>query len=341
MYENHVDSPASAESTRELRATISVVIPVYSGEHTLAGVVDELRSHMGPRSTPAGRAFEITEIIVVHDSGPDQSAAVMRDIAARHPEVRCVWLSRNFGQHAATLAGIAASSGEWVVTMDEDGQHDPAAIGVFLDAAVDAGCHVVYADFTNRRRHGVVRDAASTTAKRMLGTIFQTPDSSKFQSFRLIDGWVARGVAARATSGVYIDVALTWVTTHATTAPTQLRVIDDRESSYSARRLLGYFWRMVLTSGTRPLRMVSVAGALSAVVGLGFALYIVISAMLGQTEQAGWASLMTVILVGVGMVLISLGVIAEYVGVMLSVSMGRPAYFTLPHAARTQPRVRR
>ncbi len=341
MYENHVDSPAHAESTRAPRATISVVIPVYAGESTLAGVVDELRTHLGLQSTPAGRPFEITEVVLVHDSGPDGSAAVMTDLAARYPQVRCVWLSRNFGQHAATLAGIAASTGEWVVTMDEDGQHDPAAIGVFLDAALDAGCHVVYADFTNKRRHGVVRDAASTTAKRMVATVFQTPDSSKFQSFRLIDGWLARGVAARATPGVYIDVALTWVTTHSTTAPTRLRVVEGRESSYSPRRLLAYFWRMVLTSGTRPLRLVSVAGALSAVAGLGFALFIVISALAGNTDEAGWASLMTVTLVGVGMVLFSLGIVAEYLGVMLGVSMGRPAYFTVPHPARTRSQVRR
>ena len=90
-------------------------------------------------------------MLLVHDCGPDDSARVMRELAP-HPFVRPVWLSRNFGQHAATLAGMASSGGDWIVTMDEDGQHDPAYIGAMLDVALAEQASVVYASRPTRRR---------------------------------------------------------------------------------------------------------------------------------------------------------------------------------------------
>ena len=88
------------------------------------------------RADPDGHLLTVTEVLLVHDNGPDDSAGVIRELAEQYDHVRAVWLSRNFGQHAATLAGMASSGGDWIVTMDEDGQHDPAAIGPMLDVAM-------------------------------------------------------------------------------------------------------------------------------------------------------------------------------------------------------------
>ena len=144
---------------------VSVVVPVYQGERTLRSVVAELAASVPDRTSPAGRPYRVTEVVLVHDCGPDRSDVVIRDLAATHDWVRAVWLSRNFGQHAATLAGIAASGGEWVVTMDEDGQHDPEAIGALLDTAMAEQADVVYARPTNEPPHGAVRNTASRGAK--------------------------------------------------------------------------------------------------------------------------------------------------------------------------------
>ncbi len=87
-------------------------------------------------TTPGGLPFRVAEVLLVNDCGPDDSAGVMRRLEREHPWVRTIWLSRNFGQHAATLAGMASSGGDWIVTMDEDGQHDPADIPTLLDVAM-------------------------------------------------------------------------------------------------------------------------------------------------------------------------------------------------------------
>ena len=166
------------ESSAPSPHLVSVVIPVYQGERTLAPVVEELAASVTDRVSPAGRPYRVTEVVLVHDCGPDASDDTVRALAAAHDWVRPVWLSRNFGQHAATLAGIAASGGEWVVTMDEDGQHDPEAIGALLDTAMTEQADVVYARPTNEPPHGALRNIASRGAKWLVDRLAKGADAS-------------------------------------------------------------------------------------------------------------------------------------------------------------------
>jgi undecaprenyl-phosphate 4-deoxy-4-formamido-L-arabinose transferase len=314
---------------------ISIVVPVYRGETTLPDLLAEIEPLVGGFVTSAGNQAQVTEVLLVHDNGPDRSASVIRQLAVKYPFIRPVWLSRNFGQHAATLAGVASSGGEWVATIDEDGQYDPAQIGFLLDAALALNSALVYAEPINSAPHGFVRNAASKTSKRIVDLLSGSRDARKFHSFRLILGEVGRSVAAYAGSGVYLDVALSWVVDDAVTAPVILREEGDRKSGYNLRRLLGHFWRLVLTSGTRSLRIVSGTGAVIAFGGLLMALFTLIQALVDRSLPSGWASTMIVILVIGGVVLLSLGVIAEYIGVAVNQSMGKPPYLIISDPANS------
>ena len=306
---------------------ISVVIPVYGGEHHLADVVDELTDYTVVRRSPGGSEFRVAEVLLVHDCGRDDSARVMHELEEKYDFVRTVWLSRNFGQHAATLAGMASTGGDWIVTLDEDGQHDPASMGVMLDAAIAAQASVVYAAPVDAPPHGAVRNLTSRGAKRLVKSISGGADASLFHSYRLILGEVGRSVAAYAGSGVYLDVALGWVVGEVATAPVQLREEgENRRSGYSLRTLLSHFWRMILTGGTRGLRVVSVAGLLFAVLGVVLAAVLVIKQLSDPVPVEGWTSLAVLVLICTGAILFSLGVIAEYVGVAVNMAMGKPLY---------------
>lgn len=305
---------------------ISVVVPVYQGEHTLAGVVGELEPYTSPFTTPDGHEAVVAEVLLVHDHGPDGSAAAMREQAAKHSWVRTLWLSRNFGQHPATLAGMASSGGDWIVTMDEDGQHDPAMIGALLDTALETGRPVVYAEPLNAAPHGVLRNLASRGAKVVIEKLFGGKDATRYQSFRLVLGEIGRSTAAFAGSGVYLDVALGWIAGSPATCPVALRDEHGRASGYSPRRLASHFWRMVLSSGTRPLRAVSFIGVGFGVGGILLALWLVIRRLTGGPVPEGWTSSIVVTLVSTGVVLFALGVIAEYIGVAVNMAMGKPIY---------------
>ncbi|MCW2856246.1 MAG: mannosyltransferase [Marmoricola sp.] len=306
---------------------ISVVIPVYGGQDHLAAVVDELAPYAELSSTPGGRPYRVSEVILVHDGGHDDSPRVMRELAARYPFVRPLWMSRNFGQHAATLAGIAGSGGDWVVTMDEDGQHDPRYIPDMIDVAVSQQAKVVYAKPINPPHHSAFRNASSRSAKRMINMLSGAADATQFQSYRLILGEIGRSIAAYAGSGVYLDVALGWVVGRAATTPVELRPEgDDRTSSYSLRRLLGHFLRMILTGGTRGLRIVGLLGVVFGLLGLVLAAVIAADQLVSPTAVQGWSSTVVVILISSGALLFSLAVIAEYIGVAVNTALGKPLY---------------
>jgi len=305
---------------------ISIVIPVYQGEHTLAGLVDEIALLTVPTATAGGHEFQVTEVLLVHDKGPDRSDEVIRRLAAAHDFIRPVWLSRNFGQHPATLAGMASSSGDWIVTMDEDGQHDPADIGAFLDVALARRSQLVYADPVNSPPHNPLRNGTSRLAKWVFATFLTGTSDGVFQSYRLVLGEIGRSVAAYAGSGVYLDVAMGWVAGPTASCPVRLRDEGARRSGYSVRALLSHFWHLVLSSGTRALRMVSAVGALFALAGIAYAVYLLVVRFTTDSIPQGWTSTMVVVLVSTGAILFSLGVIAEYVGVAVNMAMGKPLY---------------
>jgi len=305
---------------------LSVVIPVYRGEKTLPTVIEELASYRNEFATPDGHRARLEEIILAYDRGPDRSDVVLRDLAREIDYVKVVWLSRNFGQHAATLAGISSSGGDWIVTMDEDGQQDPAYIGAMLDTAIRENAEVVYARPLNPPPHGAVRNLSSRLAKRVLQTVFGSGNAAQFNSFRVILGEIGRSVAAYTGTGVYLDVALTWVTNRQVTHPVHVRAEGDRPSGYSYSRLLGHFWSMVLSTGTRGLRLVTVLGGLFALAGVVFAVYLIVARLASADVAAGWTSQMVVTLLGVGAILLALGIVAEYLGVAVNMAMGKPPY---------------
>lgn len=318
-------APSPTSLVRRRVHEVAVVIPVYRGETTLPGLLAEIKVLTTVQTTADGAHFRVTEVIPVWDNGPDQSAQVIHSLAATEELVHPIWLSRNYGQHAATMAGMAAAKAEWIVTLDEDGQHDPAAIGTLLDTALREQATVVYAKPSNPPPHGAFRNWASRRAKWFLSRVMHTGLAPDFNSFRLVLGETGRALAQFAGPGVYLDVALSWVARKVAVCPVRMRH-EDRKSSYTFASLLAHFLRMIVTSGTRGLRLVTWTGLAAAVIGLVMTLFLVVQAFFTPVPVQGWTSLMCVLLVMTGLILMALGVVAEYLGVIVNRAMGRPLY---------------
>jgi polyisoprenyl-phosphate glycosyltransferase len=307
--------------------SVSVVIPVYSGAETLPGVVKELEQLRSTQETPEGRRFSVDEVLLVWDRGIRGSDEVVRELAARDEWIRPIWLSRNFGQHPATLAGMTSSGGDWIVTMDEDGQHDPAYIGDMLDTAYRDRTQLVYAAPTNRPPHGAFRNAASWLTKWLFVHVLMSSDGPKaFNSYRLMLGEAGRSVAAYTGAGVFLDVALCWVIANPAACPVSMRQEGRPASAYTLRRLSAHFWRLVISSGTRPLRFVSVMGILFALFGFAVAISSAIQKVVGDVSVQGWTSVFVAVMVVGGAVLFALGIIAEYIAAAANMAMGKPVY---------------
>ncbi|WP_369644825.1 glycosyltransferase [Variovorax sp. V118] len=305
---------------------ISIVIPVYSGEKTLPILVAEIEKLTHPQVTAGGNSFVVSEVVLVHDCGPDRSDLTMTALAESHAFVQPVWLSRNYGQHAATMAGMASATGDWVVTMDEDGQQDPTSIGAMLDLALNASLQLVYAQPTNPPPHGWLRNLMSRTAKGISTRLLGNKTIGRFNSFRFIDGEIARTLSAYCGNGVYLDVGLFWITGRVGHCPLRLREELGRPSGYSFLSLVRHFWSLVLTTGTRPLRLITIMGFFSILLAMGFAIYAIYEKYTGQVPVEGWTSLAVVVAFFSGVILTALGVIAEYLAVTMGIAMGKPLY---------------
>lgn len=305
---------------------VSIVIPVYAGEQTLPALMAEIAPLTKVQTTRAGNHFVISEVLLVHDCGPNQSDKTLEALSTEYPFVQAVWLSKNYGQHAATLAGMASATGDWVVTIDEDLQQNPADISAMLDSALGSALQLVYAQPSNAPPHGWLRNLMSATAKSISVRVLGNGAIGRFNSFRLVEGEIARTLAAYCGNGVYLDVGLFWIAGRVGHCPVMLRTEADRPSGYSYLKLVGHFWRLVLTTGTRPLRLITVMGFSSMVLAFLVSLYALYSKFYGQVPVQGWASLLIVVAFFSGSILASLGVIAEYLAVTMGIVMGKPLY---------------
>lgn len=319
-------TPAPSGDPATVPDDVSVVIPVYRGARTLPGLLEELAVLRERAVTPAGHPFRVSEVVLVWDNGPDESDVVIERLAQEYDWVRPIWLSRNFGQHPATVAGMSSTRGEWVVTMDEDGQHQPQDIGALLDVARRDGAALVYAEPTNAPPHSRLRNLASRLTKGVVLRALLGGPAVPFHSFRLIHGEHARAVAAFCGPGVYLDIALGWVIGSVSQCPAHMRTEGRASANYSTRRLLSHFWRLVLSSGNRPLRAVSILGVASTVIGVIYALVQIGLRLFGTVAVEGWTSMIVAILLLGGLTLMSLGVIAEYLGMAASMSAGRSSW---------------
>lgn len=314
-------------------ACLSVIIPVYSGEDTLQALCAELE-RVRDQWGSCFSSLKLTEAIFVNDGCIDRSGDILRELEAKHPWVRVVTLSRNFGQHPATVAGILQTSGDWIATIDEDLQHPPAMMLDLLEAGVVKGCDVVYARPQSGVHRSFFRDNSSRLFK--LGIRFLSGNNavSNFNSFRVIRGSVARAAAAVSANETYFDVALSWFTESVATVRlniTDHRFATKRKSGYSLYRLFSHAGRLLFTSQTRWLRVGAFIGFLALFFSFGLGAMKLVQWAIDPkfVEVPGWASLFTALVFFGGLNSFLIGIMLEYVSVLLAKALGKPSYFTV------------
>lgn len=309
-----------------LEQKLSVVIPVFRGGDALQDAVEELLRVAANIELARGVSVHLEEVVLVCDNpwfSPDERMRLV-DLGASDARVRLVWLTRNFGQHAATVAGVVSTAGDWVVTMDEDGQHNPSKLPDMLRAAARSGKTLVYAKPTNPPPHGVIRNLASRFAKMIFG--FVSGMRGQFHSFRLIEGAVARSACAYIGQSVYLDVALGWSCGDSALCPMEMRSEGSR-SAYNYRRLFAHFARMVLSFGARPLRLIAAFGLFIGIGGIGLAGF-VIEQRIAHPGSApiGWASEFVALLMLFAVLFVTLAILAEYLSFAAGNTIGKPLY---------------
>lgn len=313
--------------------TVSVVVPVYSGEDHLEELVARLGRVRASWATQF-TTLELAEVLLVDDAAIDGSAAVIRRLQSQFDWVHGITLSRNFGQHPATIAGVLHSQGDWVATLDEDLQHDPAHLELLLRRALHLEADVVYGEPTGSVHGAARRDLSSRFVKRTLAMLAGEPSIALFSSFRMCRGPVVRAAASICGYETYFDIALTWHTDRFATQPVEMvdeRYQSRRRSGYRLGTLASHARRLLISSRPKVLRLAGVVGMISVVAAAFFAVRAVIQALAGSlgSDVPGWASTFVGLTSLGGLTIVMLVLVLEYLlGIVLHVQ-GKPTFFVV------------
>jgi dolichol-phosphate mannosyltransferase len=296
---------------------LSIVSPVYRAEACIAELHRRLTAVLAPMTVEY-------EIILVDDGSPDRSGELLEGIAAGDPRVTAVILSRNFGQHAAILAGLAEACGERIVVMDCDLQDRPEDVPHLL-AKLDEGFDVVIARRL-RRKTGMLKRLTSRiwfALLNRLSAIRIEPGSGSFSALRRK---VAAELLRMPNRHSHYQLVLLWLGFR----QTYLDVDDggrfEGRGAYSLPRLLSHALSGVVSHSTRLLYFSIYSGFVFVLLSIVQFAYVLVQKISNGVGVAGWASLMaTMWLIG-GAVLSSLGVIGIYLGRIVDDVKQRPAY---------------
>jgi glycosyltransferase involved in cell wall biosynthesis len=295
--------------------SLSVVIPVYRAEHTLRELHRRLTAVLE-------KLCNRHEILLVEDCGGDRSWEVIEELARQDPRVKGIQLSRNFGQHAATICGITQAEGDYIVTMDDDLEHEPEAIGRLL-AKAQEGYALVYGVF-GTRSHSPWRNFTSALARRLFR--LAVPGMYYETSFRMIARSIAQGLREFDTAFPFIDGYLFWLTSNYATVEVAHGARTHGTSNYNFGKLLGVAVNVLISFSSLPLRLASWVGIGASLLGLLWLGVILLSKVFGGITVSGYASVMAGILLFGGVQLLVLGIFGEYLNRINFRTLKRPLF---------------
>lgn len=285
---------------------ISFVIPCYRSANTIGGVVDEIEEVM--------RAEENYkhEIILVNDGSPDDTWITISRIATEHDHVKAFNLSKNFGQHAALMAGLNNAKGDIVVCLDDDGQ-TPADEAPKLIRGIENGADVVYARYQTKQ-HSLFRNMGTAMNEWMASAMLGKPKDLYVSSYFAVRKYVVREMIKYQGSYPYVIGLVLRVTRNIINVDVNHRKREIGTSGYTFASLLSLWINGFTAFSIKPLRMATMAGTIIAIGGFVYGIYTVIKKFVIPDVPLGFSAMMSALLLIGGMLMLMVGLAGEYIG---------------------------
>ncbi|WP_346830734.1 undecaprenyl-phosphate 4-deoxy-4-formamido-L-arabinose transferase [Pseudomonas abietaniphila] len=309
---------------------VSIVIPVYNEEKSLPELLRRTEAACAQVSQPC-------EIILVDDGSRDDSAEILLEAAQRDGSpVVAVILNRNYGQHAAIMAGFEQCKGDLVITLDADLQNPPEEIPRLITLA-EQGYDVIGTVRGNRQDSALRRwpsKLINLAVQRSTG-VAMTDYGCMLRAYRrsIVDAMLA--CRERST---FIPILANSFARHTTEVQVMHAEREHGESKYSAMKLINLMFDLVTCMTTTPLRLLSIIGFIMAFLGVLFATLLIVLRLIFGAPWAGHGTfvLFAVLFVFTGGQFIGMGLLGEYLGRMYSDVRARPRFF-IEKVVRSQP----
>ncbi len=285
---------------------VSFVIPCYRSENTLENVTTEITDTM-----KALTGYEY-EILLVNDFSPDNTLGVIRRLCAADERMKGISFTRNFGQHAALMAGLRHAQGDYVICLDDDGQ-TPADEAGKLIARLEEGYDAVYARYEHKH-HSAFRNLGSRINEQMTRILLDKPADLFISSYFGVRRVIVKDMIRYENSYPYVIGLVLRATKNITNVTVEHRDRQAGRSGYTFKKLLGLWINGFTAFSVKPLRIATMIGAISAGLGFLYGLYTIIKRLVNPLVPVGFSALMSAVVFFGGMLMLMMGLVGEYIG---------------------------
>ncbi len=285
---------------------VSFVIPCYRSELTLPKVVAEIEETMAR----IGK-YEY-ELVLVNDCSPDGTANVIKSLCEEKPYIHGLSFSKNFGQHAALMAGFRAAEGDVVVCLDDDGQTPANEVDKLLDK-IEEGFDAVYARYAHKQHSGF-RNFGSRVNDLMTRVMLGKPKELFVSSYFAVRRYIVEDMIRYEYSYPYVIGLVLRSTKNITNVDVQHREREIGSSGYTLSKLFGLWFNGFTAFSIKPLRIATIIGVVSAIAGFLYGVFTVVKKFVLPDVPQGFSALMSIVVFFFGIILLMLGLIGEYVG---------------------------
>ncbi|RTL34052.1 MAG: glycosyltransferase [Burkholderiales bacterium] len=304
-------------SVRARPPRLSCVIPCYNEAANLRLLLPILGEHLKASASE-------WEVILVNDGSRDDTSVVF-DEWTRQPGIRAIEFSRNFGKEAALTAGLQAANGDVVVLMDADMQHPPELVAEMVQQW-QAGADVVYALRANRDDESMFKQLGTRAFYRLINakSRFQVPPDAG--DFRLMDRSVVEALLALPERNRFMKGLYAWVGFKSVAIPYEPAERAVGTTNYSALKLIAFSIDGLTAFTTWPLRVASIAGMVMALLAFVYGAYVIVDFLIYGNKVSGWTTIIVLLSFFVGIQLIGLGILGEYIARIFEEVKSRPLY---------------
>ena len=285
---------------------VSFVIPCYRSSQTIGRVVEEIDMTM------KGLTAYRYEIVLVNDASPDDTFETIRALCAGRRDICGVNLARNFGQHAALMAGFRHARGDVVVCLDDDGQTPAGEVGKLL-ARLEEGYDVVYARYVHKQ-HSLFRNFGSRINDQMTRIMLGKPKELYISSYFVMKKFVVQELIRYENPFPYVIGLVLRTTKKIANVEVTHREREIGTSGYTLGKLLGLWFNGFTAFSIKPLRIATVVGVVSACGGFLYGIYTIVKKFVNPAVPVGFSALMAALVFFCGLILMMLGMIGEYIG---------------------------
>ena len=290
-----------------MKKLISYVIPCYRSENTLSGVIDELNEAMKKMTDEYDY-----EIICVNDGSPDETWKVIRRLCSLNKNMTGINFAKNFGQHAALMAGLNKTKGDIVVCLDDDGQTPADEVFKLIDA-LENGADVAYARYEHKQ-HNVFRNFGTFMNESMATIMLGKPKDLYVSSYFAARKFIVDEMIKYESSYPYVIGLVLRTTRNIVNVDVHHRKREVGQSGYTFSKLLGLWINGFTAFSIKPLRIATFTGCSFAALGFIYGIYTIIKKFVRPDVPVGFSALMSAVIFIGGMLMLMLGMIGEYLG---------------------------